>query len=59
MSTDNICFRGERRKIFCGHPSYLELSRVKRKTHLRQAKAGLKSGVVLLSSGLNSTISLY
>ena len=25
MSTHNICFRGEIRKVLCGYPSYLEL----------------------------------
>ena len=39
--------------------TYLELCRIPRKAHLGLAKAGLNSGGVLFSTGLNSGIVLY
>ena len=59
MSTNNIFFVEKQEKFYTETHTYLELCRIKIKTHLGLAKAGLDSGVVLFSSGLNSRILLY
>ena len=53
LITSASYFCGEVRKYYADTHSYLELCRITRKSHLGQAKAGLNSGVVLFSSGLN------
>ena len=50
MSSHNIFSCESIRKILC---------RITRKTHLGLAKAGLDSGMVLFSSGLNRVFLLY
>ena len=59
MRTHNIFLWRYKKKKYAYTPSYLELCRITRKTHLGLENAGLNRGVVLFSSGFNSGFLLY